>query len=325
MKVAYIDLTLTDFYEHYSVEPNRYGGGRVFASWLKQFPEFFIFAPQDCFSPISELDRKSGCIHISLEQRSALSQGYPVSQIIPNAAEFDIFIHINPSVSLNLSGLKGKELVWLAGVEQPVNPNIERIALYNEFQNPKLSSNPKIFKFQLGYPIKKFVLNQKEDFIFQCSRHVPAFNSCEIASFCLRHKIKGIFAGPIPQGYPLYNFIDNINTFYLGEISEKDKIDYTSKARLYTLLHNWPTPFSLSAIESLSCGTPIACTAVGFWPTLIKHNYNGFIISNEDQLLEAFKNAATINQSDCYISALKYNVDNMISSVWYMLQEVLNS
>ena len=167
MKIAYIDLNPIDYYEDYSINPQRYGGGRVFASWFKQFPEFFIFAATETFSSLSENDRKTNCIPITTEARQAIWRGEPVANHIPYANSFDLFVHLHPEISLNLTGLKSKELLWLAGYDQHVNSKVEHIAIYNNFQKPVIlgdSKSPKIYYFQLGYPIRPFKENQKEDF-----------------------------------------------------------------------------------------------------------------------------------------------------------------
>ena len=48
-------------------------------------------------------------------------------------------------------------------------------------------------------------------------------SSIEIAKECIKYKIKGIFAGTIGKDYELMDYIDNINTFFLGEISDNEK------------------------------------------------------------------------------------------------------
>jgi hypothetical protein len=46
MKIAYLDLS-PGIFEDYSLNPKRYGGGRIFASTLKQKSYFTIFAAFD--------------------------------------------------------------------------------------------------------------------------------------------------------------------------------------------------------------------------------------------------------------------------------------
>lgn len=324
MNVSYLDLNYPDLKENYSIRPNSYGGGRVFISWMREEfkDEFHIFADEECFKNINF---PYNCHPLTWGERQKIRNGAPIKEVIKNAAQVDLFLHPHPEIFINLSGLKAKQATWLVGLGQYVNPNIHNILIYNDYQQPHIT-NPiaKIHKIIIGKPISKFRGYIKDDYIFQCSRHLPMFNSVEVAKFCLKYKIKGIFAGPIDGGYPLEHYIDNQITFYLGQIDEDKKMSLTSHARLYTLLHDWDTPMSLSAVESLSVGTPVACKKRGFWPSLIKEGENGFFINSEDDLKKAWDNAQNIDQRKCYESVAEFSVENMTNSVYNACRKILN-
>lgn len=325
MKIGYVDLNYTTFYEDYSIEPARYGGGRVFASWCKEFFDFTIFGCPETFNNLKPTEAKTKCVGLSPSQMRQLLAGEPLAIIAPEFHDIDLFVYPHTNTYLNLDGLRAKQCTWSAGVEEPIHPNHKYLILYNDYQNPKIQSpNTKVFKFTLGTKLPDFSPRRKEDFIFQCSRHVECFCSVEVADFCLRNNITAYFAGPIEDGYPLLKYIDNKRTFYLGEITENVKRDYLARARLCTLLHNWPTPFSLSAIEALAYGTPIACVGFGFWPSLITEK-NGFYVRGEEGLLEAWNKAKEINQRECYASVLPYSHLNMIQSVNKAFKEIIDS
>lgn len=324
MKIGYIDLNFTSFYEDYSLKPARYGGGRVFASWCKEFFDFYIFGCPETFDNVSSREAGDKCISLTPQQMIALVNGVPLKDIAPDFHDIDLFIYPHTNTILNLEGLKAKQAVWSVGVEEPIHSRHEHLLLYNDFQKPKIQNpNTKIHKFTLGIELPKFEVRKKEDFIFQCSRHVTEFNSIEVAQFCIGNKIRGYFAGPIAEGYKLLDYIDNKNTFYLGEISESTKQDFLSRARLCTMMHNWPTPFSLSAIEALAFGTPVACVGFGFWPSLIIEGYNGYYITTNMQLRQAWDASKTVSQRTCYGSVLQYNHFNMMTSLTRCFEEIL--
>ena len=53
MKIAYLDLNFPDFFEDYSYEPKRYGGGRIVpAPLMEQFSNFFIFSDKRSFESV---------------------------------------------------------------------------------------------------------------------------------------------------------------------------------------------------------------------------------------------------------------------------------
>lgn len=323
MKIAYLDLS-PGIFEDYSLNPKRYGGGRAFAALLKQYKWFDIFADKACFENYTEIDRAKSCFYFSLEQRQAVLSGAPLLSLLPKLLEYDIIIHSHTNNYLNTEGLKAKQIVWSVGYLEQIHEKHTDLLLYNDYQAPQIKNpNLRIHKFVLGKQISRFQKQEKENYIFQCSRHTGIFNSIGVAQFCNAYGIKGVFAGPIDEGYPLLQVIDNKNTFYLGQISEEHKLLLTARARLYTMIHTgWPTPFNLSAVEALSLGTPVVCNPIGFWPTLIQHNVNGFYLTESfDQLKSAWDSAPSIPQESCYISASYHSQDRMISSLRTVFDE----
>jgi hypothetical protein len=325
MKISYIDLNHHDFYESYSINPNRYGGGRVFASWAKELlPDFHIYSTEQSFKDLTDDENKKNCHIISQEQINHLKNGAKLSEIIPDTNDSNAILHHFTQIYINTDRL---QFVWSVGLNEYINPKHSYLMLYSRKRQNPIISNPNtlIFDITIGTNIPDvFINNDKENFIFQCTRHNSMFGSSIVANYCNKNNIKAYFAGPIDNGYDLLNYINNKDTFYLGQISEQDKIEFTKKARLCTFLHDWQTPFNLSAIDSLGNGTPILATNIGFWPDLIKKNINGFIIDrhNENQFLDAWEESNKINQIDCYNTVYpKYSIKNMLES----FMNVINS
>ena len=317
MKIGYIDLNYPDHYESYAINPKRYGGGRIFASWAKELiPDFHIFSSQNSFQDLSEKDTSAHCHAISNEQQQLIREGHPISDIIPETKNIDIFVDHFSNVHINTSK---PQIIWCLGYGEYIHPENKHVMLYSRNrQQPRVTNqNHIIHDVVIGVPMSSAFEHQpKEDFIFQCTRHVPEFGSIEVAKLCNFYKIKCIFAGPINDNYPLLQHVDNINTFYIGPISNEEKIEYTKKARLYTFLHSWPTPFNLSAIDALAYGTPIVSTSVGFWPDLIEENKNGFIINNEQDFINAWENSSKIDQKKCFDIAQKFTINKMVDSFY---------
>lgn len=326
MKIAYIDLNYPDHYESYAVNPKRYGGGRIFASWAKELiPNFHIFSSVDSFKDLSEKDSVDHCNVITNEQQQAIREGQLISEVIPETKDVDIFVHHFSNIHINTTK---PQIVWCLGFGEHIHPDNKHVMLYSRNrQQPRIThSSHIIYDVVIGVPIpSKFEYYEKEDYIFQCTRHVPEFGSIEVAKLCNFFNIKCIFAGPINNNYPLLDYINNTNTFYIGSISNEEKIEYTKKARLYTFIHSWPTPFNLSAIDALAYGTPILATSVGFWPDLIQENKNGFIINNEQDFIKAWENSSKIDQKNCYDIASNYTVDIMMKSFHNAIKECYDS
>jgi len=144
----------------------------------------------------------------------------------------------------------------------------------------------------------------------------------DIAKECIKYGIKGIFAGPI-RDYPLLDYIDNKNTFYVGILSEEDKLNYTKKAKLYTLPLKWEVAFNQSAIEAGGLGTPILATKKGWFNEYIKENINGFFYDGTN-FLECYQKSDKIDQRLCWESAKEFSIENMINSFYKAFNEIKN-
>jgi glycosyltransferase involved in cell wall biosynthesis len=144
-----------------------------------------------------------------------------------------------------------------------------------------------------------------------------------VAQLCRKYSIPLIFAGPIQAGYPLMDYVDGDLIKYIGIISNSEKSNYYKKALLTTYLHFWQTPFNISAIESLSYGTPIMATANGFWPKLIKNKINGYIIATEEDFVNSINDCLNIKQIDCYNSSSEYSSEKMVSSFYLAFNNIL--
>lgn len=316
MKIAYIDLNYPDHYESYSINPKKYGGGRIFAAYAKELiSNFHIFADPRSFEDVDpKVENSENCHPITSEVAMAIRNGGDIEALIPELAGYDMFVHHFTNIHLNT---KKPQICWSLGYEEVLHPDNKHVMLYGrKHQNLRMTGNNHVIHDVIigsFFTMPEFK-EDKEDYIFQCTRHTNCFGSVDVAKICMKNNIRCYFAGPIDKGYPLMDYIDNKNTFYFGVISESKKSLYTSRARLYTFIHSWPTPFNLSAIEALKYGTPIVATPVGFWPDLIQEGKNGFIIRNEEEFLEAWKKSANINQDDCIETAKKYSVANMITT-----------
>ncbi len=329
IKIAFLDVGYTDpIHESYSINSCRYGGWGKLISYAKEFKDFYVIASPNCFNEITSEENKANLIEINEFQRKWIQLGNPLKNVIPNIDTFDLIIHPHVSNYFNFEGLKARQIAADLGVYQKIEIGHKYVLQYSEEQNSEiLNKDAKIFYYQLGVKIEPiFRPAPKEDYLFFCGRCCPLMSSIEISNFCRINKIKGVFAGPIYPNYPFLEIIDNVNTFYLGEITDAYKINCIKQARLCACIIQWSSPFSLFMLESLSNGTPIvALNSSNFVRSLIKENWNGFFAHNNDQLLDAYHKAKNVNPIDCYQSSLRYNHLNMLSSFFDALEQINGS
>lgn len=330
MIIANIELSKS---EDHSIHAKKYGGGSVFAKYarvLKNNGEniFYDFAPKECFENIKEDEVPDKCVNLSDEQIIRLRNFEPIVNIIPEASNIDIFIFNNDDLVINTFGIKASQVLWHAFVNQSCHSRIPNLFIYSKDQNPYFNNQcTKVFKVKIGKPVaENFFKKNKEDFLFQCTRHDLAMDTIQTIKLCNKSGVKGYFAGPILDKYPLLDFIDNKNTFYIGLLSEEEKIDWSSRARLYGCIQNWDTIFSLSAIESLGQGTPLICRNRGCFKYIIEDNINGFYYNDNEKLFsEIWEKSKYINQIDCYNKALEFSEKEMVESFYRNFQFILKN
>lgn len=327
MKVAYIDLNHPDFFEDYSYEPKRYGGGRIIPGPLmEKYNDFVVCSDKRSFENVRS-EKLGQCRILDWDARRAIREGAPLKDHVPNAEQFDLFFHANTNIHLNLDGLNAQQVVWSVGWSETLNPLNTHVMYFDqEGQMPILSSNAhQIHKIIIGPKVEAFQEYPKEDLIFQCTRHEKCFQSMEMAQLALKYKIKTVFAGPLQHGYPLPTLIDNVTTFYLGEISNSEKIAWNKRAKFNTQLQSWPTCATLSAKESLSYGSAIIALPIGGWPRFIKQGINGFLINSEQDFVNAWASRNSIVQKNCWDTASEHSEDKMIATVQAAFSKIVGS
>ena len=67
---------------------------------------------------------------------------------------------------------------------------------------------------------------------------------------------------------------------YIGEISETEKSTFLGNARALLFPIDWPEPFGLALIESMSCGTPVVAWHCGSVPEIVDDGVTGFIVDS---------------------------------------------
>ncbi|WP_424137511.1 glycosyltransferase family 4 protein [Roseomonas chloroacetimidivorans] len=74
---------------------------------------------------------------------------------------------------------------------------------------------------------------------------------------------------------------------FIGEICDRQKPDFLSKARALLVPIDWPEPFGLVMIEAMACGTPVIAYPAGSVPEVVEDGLTGFIVRNEEEAAAA--------------------------------------
>lgn len=86
---------------------------------------------------------------------------------------------------------------------------------------------------------------------------------------------------------------------YVGEIGESEKAEFLGKATALLFPIDWPEPFGLVMIESLSCGTPVVAFHGGSVDEILKDGVTGFLVGNVEQAVRAVERIEEIDRATC--------------------------
>lgn len=333
MKIAYISVLK---HENFALYPNCHDGGGCFAKYAKELlnneqDEFCIFAQEENFKNFSDEDKKVN--HILTEREvHYLRNGGQLASVIPTLSEFDIICHGDGDFfAYNMAGLKAKQVVWIGFVNQTVHPANHAVLYYHHTQNFRYNpQTTKPYKVVIGkYVDPIFTPCTKKDFVFSCVRNDFLTNTSRVADLCNKFNITGFFAGPIREDkdgseYQFKKHIDNKNTFYLGSISEKEKLKLSREARLYNCVQEWDTIFSQSAIEGLGNNTPLIAYKRGCFEYLIEDGVDGFYFDGTDEnFLDIWNKSKEINQRKCWEKARQYSHEEMVRVFRNSFEDIL--
>lgn len=117
---------------------------------------------------------------------------------------------------------------------------------------------------------------------------------------------------------------------FLGEIKsdkEKSELLRNAKALIYPLI--WEEPFGIVMAESQACGTPVIAFKRGSASEVIKHNYSGFVVKTEREMIKAIKNIDSIPRENCRDWVEKnFTIEKMIEEhekLYYKLIKKFNN
>ncbi|PWS31697.1 glycosyltransferase [Pedobacter paludis] len=107
-------------------------------------------------------------------------------------------------------------------------------------------------------------------------------------------------------------FFDQKQIIYLGALNDYEKNKYLgiSKALLFPI--NWDEPFGMVMIEAMACGTPVIAYNRGSVKEIVSDAENGFIINNEDEMLNSLRSIEKISRKKCrLIAEQRFDVTNI--------------
>lgn len=113
---------------------------------------------------------------------------------------------------------------------------------------------------------------------------------------------------------------------FLGEICDPEKkTDFLGKAIATLFPIRWHEPFGLVMVESMASGTPVIAFNKGSVPEVIENEKTGFIVENENEMIEAVKKINRIDRKYCHQYAIsRFSVEKMVENYEKAYQKVIS-
>jgi glycosyltransferase involved in cell wall biosynthesis len=85
---------------------------------------------------------------------------------------------------------------------------------------------------------------------------------------------------------------------FVGEVDEERKPGLLGNAAALLFPIDWPEPFGLAMIESMSCGTPVIAWPHGSVPEIVEPGVTGFIVDSVEAALAALPMAERLDRGE---------------------------
>ena len=88
----------------------------------------------------------------------------------------------------------------------------------------------------------------------------------------------------------------NPNVEYIGEINERQKAQFLGEAMALLFPIDWPEPFGMVLIESMSCGTPVIAFRCGSSSEVVEDGVSGYLVDTVDQAAAAVRRLGALDR-----------------------------
>jgi len=118
--------------------------------------------------------------------------------------------------------------------------------------------------------------------------------------------------------------IDNKQIKYLGEVSNKKRVELFRKAKALLFPILWEEPFGLVMIEAMASGTPVIAYPNGAVKEVVKDKETGFIVKDVKEMARAIKEIDKIDRKKCRERVERYfSVEKMVDGYENICKKLL--
>lgn len=169
-----------------------------------------------------------------------------------------------------------------------------------------------------GIPVEEFTVGSGEGgYLLFLGRIHPDKGTHEAIAVAQRTGIPLVIAGIIQDAEyfdaRVAPHVDGVNVTYVGPVGPAARDVLLGGAMALLHLIDFDEPFGLSVIEALATGTPVIARSRGSMNEIIRHGVTGYLVSSENEAVEAIRAIGRLSREDCRAEALtRFSADRMV-------------
>jgi glycosyltransferase involved in cell wall biosynthesis len=145
----------------------------------------------------------------------------------------------------------------------------------------------------------------KDDYVLWVGRFDPVKGAHHAIAVACGADTRLVLAGVVQPGQERYfhreiePHVDGEQILFLGEVGGPRRKDLFARAKALLMPISWAEPFGMVMIEALVCGTPVLAFPEGDASEIVIHGENGFIVADEQRMVQAIDRLEEIDPLRC--------------------------
>ncbi|HWO42321.1 MAG TPA: glycosyltransferase family 4 protein [Candidatus Eisenbacteria bacterium] len=150
--------------------------------------------------------------------------------------------------------------------------------------------------------------SEPEDFFIAVGRMTPGKGIAEAIRVAQRARARLMIVGPVTAHLPwsetyfreeVQPHIDGDRIRHVERLPHDELMRMVGRAKAFLFPSQWDEPFGLAVAEAMAAGTPVLTYPRGSMPELVSHGESGYLVSSEDEMVEAMRRIDRLDRRRC--------------------------
>ena len=330
-----------------AVPPKLYGGTERVVSWLteelvRQGHEVTLFASGDSETSARLVPGSDRGLRLEGVRDHTAKNLVMLDRVRKRADEFDIIhCHIDVLQYPMFQDMADKLVTTLHGrLDVPdfvpvfeEYPHMPLISISDSQREPMVPGVNWVSTVYHGLPPSVAPYNAKGgDYLAFLGRISPEKRPDRAIEIAKRAGMKLRIAAKVDRADQEYfdteikHLLDHPLIEFIGEIDERQKVDFLGNAAAFLFPIDWPEPFGLVMIEAMSAGTPVVAWRNGSVPEVIEDGVGGVIVESIDEAVAGVRRALGFDRAKvrAYFES-RFTAEKMASNYLAAYKAVIES